>query len=299
VNVSTKPIVVYISHSYKDDIEQIRDYLGGEGCIVRDSYDLSAPEDIGDAIRFGISQADFVVAAIGAQTPNVFFELGFAVGLGKPTLLLLEPGGVAPAFLADSPYLFSDLRNSDVLRLALKKFLGSEANKRVSHDSGSDVATSIDRDTMRSLLTQIREARSLRDPHRVHRLVVELFRAVHVSAVEEARAVADLGVDFVIWSQSLQTSIGNPVFVEVKSGKLSGVTFRRAYNHLLTLALRLGSGMALLLYLDFEGRRFDEREHRSSSVLAFDLEDFALELASKTFEKVVVERRNRLVHGLA
>jgi hypothetical protein len=118
-----------------------------------------------------------------------------------------------------------------------------------------------------------------------------------VTAVQETKG-GDRGVDFVVWSQPLQTSLGNPLLVQVKSGKLSGVTLRGSYNQLHTQVLKLGAVAGLLLYLDANGRRFDDREYRSPVVLGFDLEDFAKDLSHKTFEKVVIERRNRLVHGL-
>jgi hypothetical protein len=174
VNVSTKPIVVYISHSAGDDIEPIRDYLGGQGCVVRDSYDLSAPEDIGDAIRFGISQADFVIVHIDACRPNVFFELGVAAGLGKPMLLLVEPGAAPPAFVADTPYLISDLRNSEVLRLALDRFLKSaeHAPAPPSVALGIERSKEPDGGSIESIVRQIEVVRHLPDPR-----IVEGFRS--------------------------------------------------------------------------------------------------------------------------
>jgi len=59
-----------------------------------------------------------------------------------------------------------------------------------------------------------------------------------------------------------------------------------------------GPRLGLLLYLDREGRRFDQIRWDTPYVLRFDLEDFARALKQKPFANIIVEKRNRLVHGI-
>jgi hypothetical protein len=297
VNVSTTPPIVYISHSAHDDVEPIRDFLASEGFIVRDSYDLSAPEDAGEAIRFGIGQADFVIAVVGDQNPNVFFELGVAAAFQKRILLLTKPGATAPIVVRYAPYVSSDLADSPVLRLALKRFLtpdSHEASPRQDRTEPSDAPE------LQRILNEIADLRGKAGPQQVERLAANLLRAANVTALEESNQGEDRGVDFVVWSESVQASVGNPLLIEIKSGNIGGVTFRDAYNRLHSQVLRVGAGAGLLLYLEAGNRRFSQKELPSSTtVIAFDLEDLARELLQKTFAKVIIERRNRLAHGLA
>jgi hypothetical protein len=112
---------VYISHSAKSQIGPLRDLLLREGALFRDSFDLSATREIQEKITAEIEAADAVIAVISESAPNVFFELGVALSLGKPVLLLLTPGTVVPSFLAPVTHLTSDLADSEVLRVGVNR----------------------------------------------------------------------------------------------------------------------------------------------------------------------------------
>ena len=70
-----------------------------------------------------IQSSDLVVADISGQkpNPNVMYELGFAHGLRKPTLLLVsQESGRAPSDLAGILYLVYDPTNLSALRSSLR-----------------------------------------------------------------------------------------------------------------------------------------------------------------------------------
>jgi nucleoside 2-deoxyribosyltransferase len=64
------------------------------------------PGVISEQILGMLRRADFVVADLTDRHPNVFFELGLAIGLGKPVLLLSQESA------ADIPF---DLRARQVV----------------------------------------------------------------------------------------------------------------------------------------------------------------------------------------
>ena len=64
------------------------------------------PDVISEQVFGMLRRADFVVADLTDRSPNVFFELGLALGLGKPVLLLSQ----APA--TDIPF---DLRARQIV----------------------------------------------------------------------------------------------------------------------------------------------------------------------------------------
>ncbi len=55
-----------------------------------------------------IGRADVVIAEITPANPNVFYELGYAQALGKPTILLAQRGGKLPFDIASYRVVFYD-----------------------------------------------------------------------------------------------------------------------------------------------------------------------------------------------
>ena len=60
------------------------------GVQVLDATDAKASESRISTVAAWITDVDFVVADISRQNPDVFYELGYAQALGKPTILLVE-----------------------------------------------------------------------------------------------------------------------------------------------------------------------------------------------------------------
>ena len=56
----------------------------------------------------GIRYSAFVIADVSDISPNVFYEIGFAQGLGKPVILTAKKGTVLPFDIADVPVVFWD-----------------------------------------------------------------------------------------------------------------------------------------------------------------------------------------------
>jgi hypothetical protein len=78
------------------------------------SYDVvridekSGPGVIFQDMQREISQSDIVIAEITPANPNVFYELGYAQALGKPTILLAQRGGKLPFDIASYRVVFYD-----------------------------------------------------------------------------------------------------------------------------------------------------------------------------------------------
>ena len=68
----------------------------------------SGPGVIFQDMQREISQSDIVIAEITPANPNVFYELGFAQALGKPTILLAQRGGKLPFDIASYRVVFYD-----------------------------------------------------------------------------------------------------------------------------------------------------------------------------------------------
>jgi hypothetical protein len=78
---------------YTDVIQEVAKDSGLEAYHVGE---VSGPGIILDDIVRGIAEAAVVIAEITPTNPNVFYELGYAHALRKPTILLIEKGKPLP-----------------------------------------------------------------------------------------------------------------------------------------------------------------------------------------------------------
>jgi hypothetical protein len=295
-HMSTKN--VFISHSANQDISALRKLVEAQGGTIQGSYDMSAP--FVSAIDRVIESASAVVVVLGPGSDvmgstNVLFELGLAVGLRKPLLVIVSPGARLPSSLQNVAYLTSDVMDSPVLELGIKRFLNDAFNPAKSSRS----ITPAKKDSppflpaIRELIPKIREARNGRSAISVERLASAVLGASGVNVVEEMMGPSR-GADFAIWSDSLQSS----VLVEIKAGSFSVRQFKDAFDLLARQVRATDAGSGLLLYLDRSGVRFSKPDLWVPNVLWFDLEDFAKSLLNRSFADILVQQRNRIVHGL-
>jgi hypothetical protein len=70
----------------------------------------------------GIRHSAFVIADATSMSPNVFYEIGFAEGYGRPVVVTAKTGTTLPFDLADIPVLF--WRNQDELKNKLRRRIG-------------------------------------------------------------------------------------------------------------------------------------------------------------------------------
>lgn len=297
-----KTPIVFVSHSGTHEIGPLLRLLSNEKAKVAESFDSPPAENLATRIQSLIHGADAMIAVLGSGpgTENVFYEIGYASALRKPILILLRPGLTIPEFAAGARFVVADIMDSEVLGLGVKTFLrgltkrGSSRNK----PTASKANKKSDKVLIQALVHRVVEQRSSISPREAERLVADLLRAAAVTEIEEQTASRDHGVDFAVWSDALQSSLGNPILIEVKAGNLDHGRLQTAYERLVSQVLGSGARFGILLYLDHSGKRFKRPNKWIPSVLVLDVEDLANELLSKSFPNALMERRNRLVHGL-
>jgi nucleoside 2-deoxyribosyltransferase len=78
---------------YREVIQQQAEAAGFEAVRIDEK---AGPGVIFQDIQREIEQAEVVIAEITPVNPNVFYELGYAHALGKPTILLARRGAQLP-----------------------------------------------------------------------------------------------------------------------------------------------------------------------------------------------------------
>jgi len=83
------------------------------------------------AIAEAIQQADMIVADVSSPNPNVFYELGLAASLRKPTVILLstEAKGSLPPDLASYQIVTYDPNDLRSLKSQISRVLSYQASK--------------------------------------------------------------------------------------------------------------------------------------------------------------------------
>ena len=88
--------------------EVIRPVCEQSGFQVERADDVFRPGTILQDIINGLLDSDVVIAEVSPANPNVFYELGYAHALAKPTVLLARRGGELPFDISGYRVIFYD-----------------------------------------------------------------------------------------------------------------------------------------------------------------------------------------------
>lgn len=86
--------------------------------------------DLGTNVWRSITQAGIVVGDVTVPNPNVYYELGLADALGKPTFLLKQAGALLPADVSGVHFYEYALSGLAAARVALTRALIDWANMK-------------------------------------------------------------------------------------------------------------------------------------------------------------------------
>jgi hypothetical protein len=280
------------------EVKPILDLLREENATTTGSFEVSAADNISDAVRRAIEAADAVIVVFDAAASNVLFEAGIAYALRKQTLFLLRYDDVPPPLAGFSPFLRFTGSVTDVLTLGVQGFLGTIMPNPHARSTSKETETGSTRPQLRSSLSdEIARLRTAPNPSELEKLVASVLKSTGVTSVQQRPRSENEGADFVVWSDALRGSLGNPVLVEVK-GKLDAWQFEDAYGHLARLVAGSQSAAGVLLFLREAGQRVVKPRDWNPSVMWFDVAEFAVDALARGFATTVVERRNQIVHGL-
>ena len=296
--IDTKHLRAYIAAPANVDTAVLRRLLDAENVVADDAFTISTGEDAVGSVVKRIRQADGVIAVFteGGWTS---YEVGVADALGKPVLVIAPTSTSLPSLIAHRQVLYGMLVDTDVLRLTLRKLIDEvrkHPRRLVSRSLPASHREQKPRAT-RDLIRRIKAARRGTSAVEVETLALEVLRAAGVTVAAQEPQNRDRGVDFAVLADALTATIGGPLLVELKVGKLSTERLKAAEAQLIKAMQAIGGRLGLVLYLDADDRRFTSRTWDTPYVLRFDLEDLAIALTQRSFASVVVEQRNRLVHG--
>jgi hypothetical protein len=285
----------FISASADVNTQALISLLKSKGIHSIDVYTVSR-HHISPSVEEEIESSDFLLAVFSPRipNPNVLYEIGFAKGAKKPIFLIVQDEGAIPQFLTETVYVRSSLDDRGLISFYLDQFLSKrkESGKKVTRWTKRP-SLRPDRANLEKRLEIIREQGTGRA---FLQLVKDLFESQGF-VVDASDSMIDTGVDMSIWVDSLDSSFGNPILVELKMGNLSEPALERAEEQMRSYLHKTNARSGLLIYFDRRGRRFHQSKLQTPLVLRLSISDLIEKSAERPVDRVLLRERNRVAHG--
>ena len=222
---------------------------------------------------------------------NVFFELGVASALNKPTLLFITPDYpidlIPPSGI---PYLRMDLRNEDAVMFGLKQALSLSTRDRM-HQPAEGFTTRPIGPVADELLAKLAQT----SPREFEDLIYDAIKASGASTIARGSEAEDRGIDFAVWSSDLEPTITNPLLIECKSSLRNQSDVNEAIGRMFRALEAIHNGCGLVLYK--EAGKVSKAAPRSLPVVFVSAEEFINGLRDTGLAEYVRKLRNTAVHG--
>ena len=245
-----------------------------------------------DSLHRCVNEADMVIGIMGdrRKDTNVFFELGVASALNKPTLLFITPDYpidlIPPSGI---PYLRMDLRNEDAVMFGLKQVMSLSPRDRI-HQPADGFTTRPIGPVADELLAKLRQA----NPREFEDLIYDAIKASGAPTIARGNEADDQGIDFAVWSSDLEPTITNPMLIECKSSLRNQSDVNEAIGRMFRALQVIHNGFGIVLYRD-AGKV--PMAPRALSVVFVSADEFINGLRDTGLGEYVRKLRNGAFHG--
>jgi hypothetical protein len=267
---------------------------------ARSNLDLKdrLPGDLRKIIR-GV---DFVIGVIlsGSASDNIMFEVGLAVGMRKPVLLVGADKGRVPSDLAGIPSVQASLDDERALALHLDLLIRSSRQGPRYPVSGQSGKTSIGQFPDLGLHTNVKYD-SKPESALEGELVTLIERAggrtlLHPRLEGESRQFIP---DVLFWLPTADVELLNPAVVELKGDFQTPQQLLDAEKQLLQFLQQTGVRTGLLIVRGLgPASRAEFRGSPLLNVFRLDFERFRNLITHGELSSYLHQERNRAAHGL-
>jgi hypothetical protein len=246
------------------------------------------------SIRVLIEKSDFVLGIVADErgAASTLFEVGIAIGLGKPIVTVSSSQQILPNALRGFFSVVARPDDEEALRFNLPIFI-----KNLKHSAPANVIKT--ETTRRNVIP--RAAGDRDQPNLflqfhsddIEKEIVQYLRSFLRATLVESKAPADKP-DIVAWLPGLPSDFGNPILFEVKRH------FRPAHTNELRGQLSKyfnmpGLKTAIVVYPSESPSYAEMSEHSYLFFINFD--DLRRSLEGKNFNKLLIQLRNKAAHG--
>jgi hypothetical protein len=291
----------FIAARPQANIEPIRGLLSERGIDATASYERpwlgARPLDTVMAL---IEDADLVVAILDEPTAsaNILFELGYAFARDKK-IMVIQPRSLkwVPSDLAATLYVQADLVETEALAYNLDALLAAPAPVRKPYIPDAPETHPIG-DRANALLRRLERAVSENDAIELERVTIDAIRESGVRIIQSVgeRGVLTAGPDLGVWSDDLESSVGNPLLIELKLRIPTRSALRSVRERVREYARLRNREWALILY--GEGPpHWDAEVESEAPILILGARQFVERLRTEGFAAVVGSLRDRAIRA--
>lgn len=246
-----------------------------------------------DSLHRCVSESDMVIGVMGDRRKemNIFFELGVATALNKPTLLFITPDYpidlVPPSGI---PYLRMDLRDQDAVAFGLNQALSLSPPERTRHPANGFATRPIGA-LADQLLARLDETK----PLDFEDLIYEAIKASGAPTIARGDKANEFQIDFAVWASDLEPTIANPLLIECKSSLRSQADVNEVIGRMVGALAAVRNGFGLVLYKESQGA--PHAAPRSLPVVFQSAEAFLTGLRDTGLAEYARNLRNAAVRG--
>jgi hypothetical protein len=278
----------FISAPFGTDTAPLRAALERRNVQWRDQTNIAIGTSWIELLEEEMSRADFICSVIPEEpNPNVLFELGMAVGKKKPVLALVRSSVGLPL---DTLTYFVLTPDAESLGRALDTFLShSKPSPRRPRKVASPKSPS--GAVIKPPTAYVGVAAEQR--------TAELFRQAGY-IVSDQTGPTDKGVDLAVWIDELESAIGGPLLVQVKSGRPTLDRLRQAEEQLREYVLKTNGKFGLLVWWngsDVSTPPLIPDRYKWPMVLTLPGERLSALVESGDLTSEITRLRNAAVHG--
>ena len=286
----------FVSASADLDIKPLLELLKEKGIEAHDAFSISYTHTVQPFLEKEINNSDFLVAVLSLKSPrpNVYYEIGFARAARKPIFVIIQDEGLVPTLLRDFVYVRAAVTDLKAIDYVLSQFLSkhkypTRRRPRLVASPKTKPNLKISESDLQGMLRQGMDLDIIS-------LVADLLRSEGV-VLSLSHGPRDKGSDISLWVNSLESTIGNPILVEVKTGNLSDSTLERAERQLRESIQRTNASAGLLVYADRRGRRFKPSKLNLPLVIRLELRDLIDGVSKYPIDYILLSERNRIAHS--
>ncbi len=281
----------FISATYGADLTKLQRVLDNLGVAWEWALADSSDKPILPSVVSAIKRTDFVIGVLqdGKPTGNVLFELGIAVGLGKPRLLLRIGPAETPNQLGTSAVLDSDLNNAELLAFQVDLFLRSLDSKSTlkrKHQTISQSPKPVQDTAAPGLFGSALE-----------QAVAAAITRSNGRVTIPSRVGHERTPDLLMWMPHLDSELFNPAAIEVV-GTLKVPDLPKLQLQFVSFLQTSGVRCGLIVVNSVLGEKELQRLTPIPWIFTITLADFKARLHSGDLGLWARHERNRLAHGV-
>jgi hypothetical protein len=211
-------LTCFIVVPLENDISAVVSSMSRRGVKCRNFnwFDLGISPPL---LRDALTNSDFVcVISPAPPPPNLWFELGVAVGLRKPIFMVAEEDFLNVSGFRFVTFVKGREWNPDVVEPHLDAFLQTLPPQHTARERGSRKRPDRLRRVFDAERRQLQALATRPDGRLVAVFVQSLFQKAQFNVT--TAPLEDYGADMAVWSPEIRQKLGSPILVEIKASPL-------------------------------------------------------------------------------